>query len=71
MAVIFNIKCGSKEEMNELRNKFYEGLNGSPAFVNNEIAICDLQEGAFTLIIGNNNVNDIDLDVHSSNLLER
>lgn len=71
MSVIINIKCSSVKEMEELREKFHNGLKGSPAYINNEIAICDLQDDAFTLIVGNNNDNDIDLDIHCKNLLER
>ena len=66
-----NIKCKSPEEMHELRDKFYLALMGSPAFIDNEIAICDLQDDAFTLIIGNSNDNNIDLDVNNRYLLER
>lgn len=71
MAVIFNIKCTSKEKMSELRDTICKSLMGSPAFIKSEIAVCDLQDDAFTLIVGNNNVNDIEYDVHSSQLLER
>lgn len=71
MSVSINIKCSSVKEMEELREKFHNGLKGSPAYINSEIAICDLQDDAFTIIIGNCNDHDIDMDVHSKNLLER
>lgn len=69
--VSINIKCSSPEEMHELRDKFCLSLMGSPAFIDNEIAVCDLQDDAFTLIVGNSNDNNIDLDVNSRYLLER
>ncbi len=71
MAVIFNIKCKSKDEMVELREKILSGIETSMAYQTSEIAICPLQDDAFTLIVGANNIDDIELDVHSSNLLER
>lgn len=71
MAVILNIKCKSREEMIELREKMHRGLAGSPGYIESEIAICDFQEDAFTLAVGRGNGHDIDLDVHSGDLLER
>lgn len=75
MSVAINIKCESEEKMYELREKIHEALVGSPAYINSEIAICDLQDDAFTLIVGNYNKEhedrNIELDVHSNNLLER
>ena len=71
MSVSINIKCTSPEEMFKLREKFHLGLVGSPGYINNEIAICDLQDDAFTLIVGNCNGEDVDYDVHCKNLLER
>lgn len=65
MAVIFNIKCKSKDEMTELRDKILFGIKTSMAYETSEIAICPLQDDAFTLIVGANNVNDIELDVNS------
>lgn len=71
MAVIFNIKCKSEEEMHELRQKVRVGLSGSPGFVDNEIFIADLQDDAFSLLVGQDNDHNIEFDVHSSDLLER
>lgn len=71
MSVSINFKCTSPEEMQALRDKMHRGLVGSPAYISNEIALCDLQDDAFTIIIGNNNDNNVDFDVHCSNLLER
>lgn len=71
MSVIIDIKCISPEEIVELREKIHRGLVGGPAYINSKIAICDLQDDAFTIIIGNNNANDVDFDVHCRNLLER
>ena len=69
--VSINIKCKSSEEMHELRDKFCLALMGSPAFIDSEIAVCDLQDDAFTLIVGNSNDNNIDLDVNNKYILER
>ena len=71
MSVAINIKCNSPEEMYELREKFHLGLVGSPAYINSEIVISDLQDDAFTLIVGNGNDYDVDYDIHGKNLLER
>lgn len=71
MSVAINIKCTSPEEMNELRKKFHSGLIGSPGYMNHEIDLCDLQDDAFTLIVGKGNGKDVDFDVHCKNLLER
>lgn len=71
MAVVINIKCKSTNEMKELREKIHLGLVGSPAYINSEIAVCDLQDDAFTLIVGNSNDNDIEYDLHSANILQR
>lgn len=71
VAIIFNIKCKSKDERDILRNKMCKGLAGSSAFKNSEIAVCDLQDDAFTLIVGANNACDIEYDLHSAQLLER
>lgn len=71
MSVAINIKCTSPEEMVKLREKMHLGLQGSPAYINSEIAICDLQDDAFTMIVGNCNTNNVDFDVHCKNLLER
>ena len=75
MSVAFNIKCKSTEEMHELRDKICLSLVGSPAFINSEIAVCDLQDDAFTLIVGNynkdNEERNVEYDIHSSNILER
>ena len=49
----------------------HRGLAGSPGYIESEIAICDFQEDAFTLAVGRGNGHDIDLDVHSGDLLER
>ena len=75
MSVAINIKCESVEKMHELREKMHLGLKGSPAYINSEIAICDLQDDAFTLIVGNYNEEhekvNVEYDVHGNNLLER
>ena len=71
MAVVFNIKCKSVEDMTALREKMHLGLVGSPAYVNSEIIISDLQDDAFTLIVGNGNEHDVEYDMHSANILER
>ena len=71
MAFVLNVKCTSNEEMFKLRETIHLSLVGSPAYKNSEIAVCDLQDDAFTLIVGHNNDHDVEYDVHSTNLLNR
>lgn len=71
MAFVLNVKCTSNEEMIKLREIVHLSLVGSPAYINSEIAVCDLQDDAFTLIVGNNNDHDVEYDVNSTNLLNR
>lgn len=69
--ITINIKCNSVEEMKDLRGRMHEALVGSTAYKESEIAICDLQDDAFTLIVGNSNENNVEYDLHSSQLLVR
>ena len=39
--IVLNIKCKNPEEMAKFRDRMCEALVGSPAFKNNEIAVCD------------------------------
>ena len=43
MSVIFNIKCKNQKEMLKVRQEIHDGLCGSPAYINSEIAVCDLR----------------------------
>ena len=65
MAFILNIKCNSENEMKSLRQRIASSLTGS------HCAVFDLQADALTLSIGEAGCNDIELDVHSSDLLKR
>ena len=42
--IVLNIKCKNPEEMAKFRDRMCEALVGSPAFVNNEIAVCDFMK---------------------------
>lgn len=43
-----------------LMNHFHQALKGSPGYINSEIAICnDKNSESFTLIIGNDNDNNL------------
>ena len=65
MAFILNIKCNSEDEMKNLKRRLASGLTGS------HCAVFGLQADALTLSIGEVGCNDIELDVHSSDLRER
>lgn len=66
MAVIFNIKCKNENEMFKVREDVHDGLCGSPAYINSEIAVCDLQDDAFTLIVGCSNEHDVEYDINAT-----
>ena len=63
--IVLNIKCRSAEDMPKLRDRMCEALVGSPAFINNEIAVCDFTDydKAFSIFIGKPNGNDIEYDL--------
>ena len=71
--IVLNIKCKNPEEMAKLRNRMCEALVGSPAFVNNEIAVCDFTDldKAFSVFIGNSNDHDVEYDLIDANFMER
>lgn len=71
MAVIFNIKCKSEDEMQSLKEKINKGLSNTSGYYTREIFIYPLQEDAFSLVVGEYSDCDLELDVHSSDLLER
>lgn len=71
MAVVFNIKCKSKEEMVQLREKIRSSFENCSAYLDGCVALDDLQDDAFSLFIGNWTDTNIEFDIHSSDLLER
>ncbi len=42
--IVLNIKCKNHEEMAKFRDRMREALVGSPAFIKNEIAVCDFTD---------------------------
>lgn len=60
--IVLNIKCKNHEEMTRFRDRMCEALVGSPAFINNEIAVCDFTDldKAFSVFIGNSNDHDVE-----------
>ena len=61
MAIFITKKFETREQMVETMTKFHEALVGSPAYVNSEIAICETGENEFTLVVGNDNKNNLEL----------
>ena len=50
-----------------------EALVGSPAFIKNEIAVCDFTDldKAFSVFIGNSNDHDVEYDLVDKDFMER
>lgn len=71
--IVLNIKCETDEKTWELRNRMCEALAGSPAFINNEIAVCDFVDvpNAFMVCLGKSNDADIEFDLIGSDFLVR
>lgn len=58
----FNFKCNTQEEMFEKKEAIHDALVGSPAYINSEIAVCDVDDITFTLVIGELNDNNAEFD---------
>lgn len=71
--IVLNVKCKNHEEMVKMRDRMCEALVGSPAFLSNEIAICDFTDldKAFSMFIGNSNEHDIEYDLVDADFKER
>jgi hypothetical protein len=71
--IVLNIKCKNPEEMAKFRDRMCEALVGSPAFKNNEIAVCDFTDldKAFSIFIGNSNDHDVEYDLIDKDFMER
>lgn len=66
------IKSKSKEEANKLQVTIYEALVGSPAYINSEIVLVDIEEdNSFVLIVGNSNNRDAAFDAEFTNYRTR
>lgn len=63
--IVLNIKCKNPEEMAKFRDRMCEALVGSPAFKNNEIAVCDFTD------LGNSNDHDVEYDLVDTDFMER
>ena len=48
-----------------LMETLHKALVGSPAYVDSEIAICEDDNGGFSLIVGNSNENDCIIEINS------
>ena len=71
--IVLNIKCKNHEEMTRFRDRMCEALVGSPAFIKNEIAVCDSTDldKAFLVFIGNSNDHDVEYDLVDKDFMER
>lgn len=61
MAIRFHYRYDDKERRDTKMEEFHKALVGSPAYINNEIAICEDGDCCFVLIVGNDNNNDLDV----------
>lgn len=70
--IVLIINNKDKETMIQKREEFHNALVGSPAYMESEIAICNMQEDetSFMIIIGNNNDNDITKIIDSEDLMD-
>ena len=68
--LILNIHGISKSDLDDLCFRICESLQGSPAFVSNEIVVSDADDKRpfVRLFIGNHNDRDIMYDLHSEEL---
>lgn len=48
----------NSEETFKVKELLHNALVGSPAYINSEIAICDVDEKTFDLAVGNCNADD-------------
>ena len=71
--IVLNIKCRNPEEMAKFRDRMCEALAGSPAFIKNEIAVCDFPglDKAFSVFIGRSNDQDVEYDLVDADFKER
>ena len=63
MAIRIEIKCDDHEQMVDKILQFHEALKDSPAYADDEIALLDTGADTFTLFIGIDNDDDIDITI--------
>ncbi len=63
--ISFKVNVEDKKNVDAVKEGFHNALVGSPAYINSEIAICDGgEECDFFLVVGNNNDNDLAVDLN-------
>lgn len=67
-----NINCKSQDEKADLCYRICESLQGSPAFVSNEIVVSDddAEHTTVTVLVGDQNSHDVMFDLDAENLYE-
>lgn len=65
-----NVNCKSRDEKDDLCYRICESLQGSPAFISNEIVVSDDDHTGVTILIGNQNHRDVVCDLDSENFHE-
>lgn len=60
--ILLNFKSGSKENFIKTRAILHEALAGSPAYISNEIALCEVGDFALRVAIGNDNSNNVNIN---------
>lgn len=58
MAVRIKFTHEDNESMKTRLNEVHNALKGSPAYKENEIALCEMNETEFVLVVGEDNGND-------------
>ena len=71
--VLFRIKGNTVEETVALRDRICEALVGSPAFINNEIAVCDSPHisNAFEFFVGELNDANVSFEFSVDDFLTK
>lgn len=68
--ICLTIECNSPEEMFDTRNEMHRALQGSPGYINSEIAIIDNTDTSFCLVIGSMNVCNYKAAININALLQ-
>ena len=63
MAMIISVECKNLEEKCTKRDEVCNSLVGSPAFINNEILVGDVDDTHFVIMVGNDNDNNVTYDL--------
>lgn len=65
-----NVNCKSREEKDDFCYRICESLQGSPAFISNEVVVSDDDHTGVTILVGTQNNRDVVYDLASENFHE-